>query len=188
MAKKKNIPVPDPNKLQWKLESISIAKLQEFHKNPRILTKKAYSDLKNSIDKFGLIDKPIITHDFKLIGGHQRCKILQDEGEIEVECWVPNRELTEKEVEELNIRMNKNTGEWDFDVLANEWDTDDLALWGWSDKELGIDAEEEKSPDETDLDVDQKPILEIECDSAEEQKELYEEFTQRGLQCRLLNL
>ena len=55
-------------------------------------------------------------------------------------CWVPSRLLTQKEVEELNIRLNKNGGEFDFDMLANEWNIDDLAQWGFSHEELGIDS------------------------------------------------
>jgi hypothetical protein len=146
---------PSPkNKLKWNLESISIEKLQGFHKNPRLLTNKAYSDLKASLEKFGLIDKPVITHDYTIIGGHQRCKILHDEGETEVECWVPNRKLTDKEVEELNIRLNKNTGEWDFDILANQWETDELYQYGFVEKDFfsaigadNIDAEDVEGED-----------------------------------------
>jgi len=49
--------------------------------------------------------------------------------------------LSEKEVEELNIRLNKNTGSWDFDVLANEFELPDLVEWGFEPFELGINNE-----------------------------------------------
>jgi len=44
--------------------------------------------------------------------------------------------LSEKEVEELNIRLNKNTGSWDFDILANEFELPDLFEWGFSESNL----------------------------------------------------
>ncbi len=46
--------------------------------------------------------------------------------------------LDNVEVEELNIRLNKNTGDWDFDVLGNEWEITDLIKWGFEPHELGI--------------------------------------------------
>jgi hypothetical protein len=46
--------------------------------------------------------------------------------------------LDEKEVEELNIRLNKNVGEWDFDTLGNEFETSDLLEWGFTEFQLGI--------------------------------------------------
>ena len=61
-----------------------------------------------------------------------------------MECWYPSRELDEKEVEELNIRLNKNTGDWDFDVLANEFEMGDLLDWGFTEIDLGLYPEDEE--------------------------------------------
>jgi DNA modification methylase len=127
------------SKISWTLKKIKLADLKDYGKNPRSLNEKQKNDLKKSLDKFGLIDKPIVNTDNVIIGGHQRVHVLQDTSEKEIECWFPDRTLKEKEVEELNIRLNKNTGEWDFDILANEWEVDDLCLWGFSNSELGID-------------------------------------------------
>ena len=46
--------------------------------------------------------------------------------------------LTDKEVEELNIRLNKNTGNWDFDALANRFEVPDLLEWGFDERELQL--------------------------------------------------
>ena len=54
----------------------------------------------------------------------------------EIECYVPNRTLDEKEVIELNIRLNQNQGEWDFDILANEFDFENLMEWGFDPVDL----------------------------------------------------
>ena len=129
-------------KITWQLKTYKLADLTDYFKNPRHITETEFKQLKKSLDTFGLIDKPIINADAAntIIGGHQRKHVLEANGETECECWVPDRELTEREVEELNIRLNKNTGDWDFDVLANEWNQEDLLDWGFSEFELGLDG------------------------------------------------
>ena len=139
--------------MKWNLVNKNICDLKEHPKNPRVLSKDQANHLKKSLDTFGLIDKPIINVDNTIIGGHQRLKVLLGLGYKEVECWVPENPLTDKEVEELNIRLNKNTGEFDFDILANEWDEIDLFEWGFTTEELGIEpigvvSEEEKDEEE----------------------------------------
>jgi len=47
---------------------------------------------------------------------------------------VPETKLSDRDVEELNIRLNRNTGEWDWDILANEWEVEDLQEWGFDDE------------------------------------------------------
>ena len=128
------------SKINWTLRSFQLDELTDYYKNPRSLSEKEFKQLKTSLDKFGMIDKPIVNADsaHTIIGGHQRKHVLEASGVKECECWIPDRELSDKEVEELNIRLNKNTGQWDFDVLANEFQLDDLLDWGFSEKELGI--------------------------------------------------
>ncbi len=130
--------------IQWKLKTFQVKNLKDYSKNPRKLSKHQYEHLKTSIEKFGLIDKPIVTEDGLLIGGHQRKRVLEKSGIKEVECYVPDRVLSDKEIEELNIRLNKNTGEWDFDILANQWEKPDLISWGFTETEI---------PTMTELDV-----------------------------------
>ena len=127
-------------KITWQLKTYKLADLTDYFKNPRHITETEFKQLKKSLDTFGLIDKPIINADAAntIIGGHQRKHVLEASGVKEIECWIPDRELSDKEVEELNIRLNKNTGQWDFDVLANEFELDDLLDWGFSEMEFGI--------------------------------------------------
>ena len=122
--------------IEWKLKLFYIEELKEWEHNPRILSKHDYKHLKISLEKFGLIDKPILNHDLTLIGGHQRIKILKDNGLKKIECWYPSRELSQEEFKELNIRLNKNTGEFDFDLLSNIFDTNQLLAFGFEEKEL----------------------------------------------------
>lgn len=128
--------------IQWHIEKRSIKSLKPHPKNPRKLSKHDSDHLKKSLEKFGLIDKPIITKEGMIIGGHQRLAVLKGLGHKEVECYVPDQKIEDKDIEELNIRLNRNLGEWDYDILANQWETQDLINWGFTPEEMMIPSEE----------------------------------------------
>lgn len=134
----------------WHLEVREIEELIPHARNARTLTKDQAKHLSTSMSKFGVIDKPIINAGGQLIGGHQRVQVLKKMGETHVECWVCDDELSEDEIDELNIRLNKNTGEWDWDKLANEWESTDLFDWGFTEKELQFTPIEEIEATEED--------------------------------------
>lgn len=129
-------------KLSWNICKKEIKDLIFYRKNPRKLSKKNAAQIKKSLDKFGLCQPIIINLDGTIIGGHQRVALLRDSGKRLIECYQPNRMLEEKEVEELNIRLNRNSGEFDFDILANEWEFDDLIEWGFDNKDFELHPEE----------------------------------------------
>lgn len=133
---------------RWRIEKRNINDLINHPKNPRKLSIDDERQLAKSIDKFGLIDLPVINHDNRVIGGHQRLRILQDMLVTTVDCWVPDgSELTDDEIDELNIRLNRNQGEWDWDILANEWEVNDLLDWGFSSEEIeGKEDKKKKNP------------------------------------------
>ena len=106
--------------------------------NPRQLSNDQFKQIKDSITRFGIVD-PIIVNSNKdrkniIIGGHQRVKVALEMGIDSVPCHFID--LTRDKERELNIRLNKNTGEWDWDVLAGAFDVDELIEWGFSDDEL----------------------------------------------------
>ena len=150
-------------KINWTLRNFNLADLTDYYKNPRSLSEKEFKQLKTSLDKFGMIDKPIVNLDAgnTIIGGHQRKHVLDASGVKECECWVPDRELTEREVEELNIRLNKNTGSWDFDVLANEFELDDLLEWGFDKGELDLDLWADEAPEDVEPQIDKAEELRV---------------------------
>ena len=112
--------------------------------NPRQLSEDEYKNLKESIEKFGLVDPIIINKNKKreniIIGGHQRVKVARTMNIKKVPCV--ELDLTLEQERELNIRLNKNTGTWDWDILANMFDVDELLEWGFKDFELKIDYKE----------------------------------------------
>ena len=106
--------------------------------NPRQLTKEQYQTLKDSISRCGLVD-PIIVNKNKerkniIIGGHQRVKVAMDMGIAKVP--VVELDLTYDKERELNVRLNKNTGEWNWDELANAFDIAELTEWGFNESQL----------------------------------------------------
>lgn len=123
-----------------KIVSKAVSELTPADYNPRQMTKEQAADLRSSIQKFGLIDPLIVnTHPDRyniLVGGHMRLQIAKELGLKEVPCV--EVQLTEAEEKQLNIRLNKNTGEWDWDALANHFDADDLLDLGFKDWELGL--------------------------------------------------
>ena len=77
-----------------------------------------YEKLKRSIQEFGYVE-PVIWNKRTgtVVGGHQRLKVMKDLGYEEVDCVVVD--LDEKKEKALNIALNKISGEWDNDLLAN---------------------------------------------------------------------
>jgi DNA modification methylase len=106
--------------------------------NPRKMSESERLDLEDSIKEFGTVVPVILnigTRENVLIGGHQRASIYADLDIEEIDVMVPNRELTETEEKTLNLRLNKNLGSWDEDLLK-AIDMDLLLEVGFGDDEL----------------------------------------------------
>ena len=124
--------------MKWSNQTRKVAELVPAEYNPRRLTKDQAENLKKSIQKFGEVDPVVINANNHVIGGHQRLKIYADLGIQEIDVRVPDVPLSEAEEKELNVRLNKNLGEWDWDTLANNFDNADLLDWGFTEKDLGL--------------------------------------------------
>jgi DNA modification methylase len=111
------------------IEKKKISDLIPAPYNPRQSTAKQEKHLKESLEKFGLVE-PIIFNKQTgwIVGGHFRVRELIKLGVKEVECVIVD--LNEEDEMELNIRLNANTGGWDWDTLANDWEVVDLEAWG----------------------------------------------------------
>ena len=121
--------------LEWTTEKRKISELIPYQGNPRQLTEKQAKDLSVSLERFNLADPIVINTDNTIIGGHQRISILKQAGDLTVDVRVPSRTLTKDELLELNLRLNRNQGQWDFDLLAN-LDEELLTSVGFESKEL----------------------------------------------------
>ena len=167
-----------------KIKDIELSKLKPATYNPRQITKKQVKHLKESIEKFGIIDPLIINSDHTIIGGHQRFAILNEaskrvdwEDPPKVPCVI--LDLSKEDERELNIRLNKSGGEWDMDILANEFDIEELKEWGFKDIEFGfnIDKIEEDKEDEYVITIKESNIAKA--------NQLFKELDERGLDVKI---
>lgn len=118
--------------IAWTTETRRIADLVPFNHNPRRLSEQQRANLQASLRKFGLADPIIVNRDGTVIGGHQRLKLLAAAGIKKVDVRVPDRDLSPAELAELNLRLNKNTGEWDYALLAEHFPEELLAEVGFT--------------------------------------------------------
>jgi len=132
--------------IKWKFEKRSIDDLTDNVDNPRRLSKKRAEELKSSLGKFGLCQPIVIQPDGRIIGGHQRLKTLRALGIDEVATAIPSRALSKREFEELTIGLNKISGEFDMDMLANRWEPDVLMSSGFTEEELHTDIIPKEKP------------------------------------------
>jgi DNA modification methylase len=153
-------------KLKWHTEQRKVSELIIWDKNPHVMTDTEKGNLSKSLDKFDYVEVVIINTDNRLIGGHQRRNDFIAKGKQDelIDVRVPNRKLTEKEFEELAIRLNKNRGHDDEALLKQFFDADDLKDWGFDEQELNdiFDIEAEIKEDNFNLEEElakiEKPV------------------------------
>jgi hypothetical protein len=175
-----------------------ISKLINAEYNPRVLKEHQFKQLKDSIERFGIVD-PILVNVNKdrkgiIIGGHQRAYVCEKLGMKKIPAV--ELDLTLEQEKELNIRLNKNTGEWDFESLANYFDQNELIDWGFQDYEFGTveghDSDDEGySPPDGVFDDDGVGYSEqygviIKCVSEREQEEIFKRLTGEGFECKIV--
>ena len=142
--------------LNWTSKTIQISELKEYEHNPRRIGQKEFEKLVISIKEDGYHQRIIVNQDNVIIGGHQRKKALLEAGLKEtdtVEVLIPDRKLTQEELDRINIRDNLSFGEYDFDILANRFNVETLVDFGLpGDMLVGFDddnllADSEDSPE-----------------------------------------
>jgi DNA modification methylase len=124
--------------ITWTTARRNVKDLLPAGYNPRKMSENERRDLEDSIKEFGTVVPVILnigTRENVLVGGHQRAAIYADLGIEEIDVMVPSRELSELEEKTLNLRLNKNLGSWDEDLLK-AMDMDLLLEVGFGDDEL----------------------------------------------------
>lgn len=119
--------------ITWQEASIKLSQLKEYADNPRKISKEMLDKLAAHIKEDGYHQRIIVDSDYTIIGGHQRKKALYMAGfddETEIEVLMPSRKLTLAEVDRLNIRDNLAFGEYDFDLLTERFDQEELLSFG----------------------------------------------------------
>jgi ParB-like chromosome segregation protein Spo0J len=121
------------NRFYYSLKKlISILLVKENPDNPRFIKDSKFKKLVKSIKAFPemLEKRPIVVDEnMVVLGGNMRLKACKSAGLFEV--WIDIAQgWTEEQKQEFIVKDNVGFGEWDWDILANEWDVQKLVEWG----------------------------------------------------------
>jgi len=129
-----------------KANKIKISEVKLNPSNPRLIKDDKFKKLVQSIKDFPemLEIRPIVVNkEMIILGGNMRYKACKEAGLKEIPVIIADN-LTEEQQREFLIKDNTSGGEWDFEILANEWNVDQLEDWGLDIPELkAIDDSEE---------------------------------------------
>jgi hypothetical protein len=113
------------------MERIKISKIKANPNNPRVIRDNKFKKLVQSIEDFPemLEARPIVVNpDMVVLGGNMRLKALKEAGVKEAPVYIASWD--EVKQKQFIIKDNIGFGEWDWDMLANEWDEEELGDWG----------------------------------------------------------
>lgn len=147
MSKSKKMPAVG---LVWTEKTMKLEDLRPHERNPRKITAEQLAKLKASIQQDGFHQRLLVTPDGRVIGGHQRLKVLAELGYTEVQTLMPNRDLTEDEYKRLNVRDNLIAGDWDAEILLEDFTAEELSDFGLPDNLIPHDDSIDLQPDDTD--------------------------------------
>jgi hypothetical protein len=111
---------------------VKIAEIKSNPNNPRLVKDDKFKKLVKSIQEFPeMLDiRPIVVNDDMIVlGGNMRLKACKEAGLKEIPILKASQ-LTEEQQREFIIKDNVGYGEWDWDMIANEWDENELNEWG----------------------------------------------------------
>lgn len=165
-----------------KSKNVKISEVKINPNNPRLIKDDKFKKLVNSIKEFPqmLEIRPIVVNkDMIVLGGNMRLKACQEAGLKEVPVIIADN-LSEEQQREFLIKDNVSGGEWDWDILANEWDGEQLEDWGL-DLKFSTDEVEEELPEEQTYIPTFK--FEVECTTEAQKNKLMAELLLKGYSC-----
>lgn len=167
-----------------KIQKVKITAIKSNPNNPRLIKDDKFHKLVKSIKEFPqmLELRPIVVNDeMVILGGNMRHKACIEAGLKEVTI-VKASDLTEQQQKEFIIKDNVGFGEWDWDVLANEWNTEELIEWGLDIPNFNNDENLiAKEPE-----INQKWFLNIEFENENKCEEWYNKLINEGLICKII--
>jgi len=114
------------------IKNVKLSEVKSNPNNPRIIKDDKFTKLVKSIKEFPkmLEIRPIVVNaDMIVLGGNMRLKACKEAGLKEVPV-IFAQDLTEEEQKQFIIKDNVGYGEWDWDMIANEWDAEQIEEWG----------------------------------------------------------
>jgi ParB-like chromosome segregation protein Spo0J len=167
------------------IQTVKLSEVKPNPTNPRFIKDEKFKKLVQSIKEFPqmLHIRPIVVNaDMIVLGGNMRLKACQEAGLKEIPIIQAN-DLTEQQQKEFIIKDNVGFGEWDWDNLANEWDTEELAEWGL---DVPVYNQDHDSIEPSGYDTTTQWFLNISFDSEEECQEWYDKLISEGLICKIV--
>lgn len=169
--------------------SIRLSTIKENSQNPRIIKDQKFDQLVQSLKDFPemMTLRPIVVDENNIaLGGNMRLKALQKLGYKTIpEVWIKKaKDLTEEQKKEFIIKDNVGFGEWDWDMIANEWDQQQVTEWGLNIPGWGHETEQKDLSDSENTDYK----IEVICKNEEDQEKAYNFLLKKGYECRLLTL
>ena len=138
---------------------VNISEVKTNKDNPRFIKDEKFNKLVKSIKEFPEMLKlrPIVVNsDMVVLGGNMRLKACKEAGLKEVHILKADK-LTEAQQREFIVKDNVGFGQWDWEVLANKWDTEQLEDWGM--EIVGFDADADEFGEDFSLpDGDKEPF------------------------------
>jgi ParB-like chromosome segregation protein Spo0J len=168
------------------IEWVKTTDIHANENNPRILKDDKFKKLVQSIKDFPemLEIRPIVVNnEMMVLGGNMRLKAIQEIGLKEIPI-IKAENLTEEQEREFLIKDNVGFGEWDWDALANDWNPEELDLWGLEVPKI-IDSVE---PDDLSDKIESSFRIEIICKDEQSQEQAYIKLIEEGYECRILTL
>jgi site-specific DNA-methyltransferase (adenine-specific) len=151
---------------------IKLTTIKSNPNNPRVIRDEKFKKLVKSIEEFPkmmALRPMVVNEDMVVLGGNMRLKALKELGYKEVpNDWVKSaKDLTEDEIRRFIIADNVGFGEHDWEMLANEWDVEELSDWGLDipgfeiAEELEAEEDDFEVPDEITTDIVLGDLIEI---------------------------
>jgi ParB-like chromosome segregation protein Spo0J len=162
-----------------------INKIKSNPNNPRVIKDDKFKKLVQSLKdlpEMAQVRPIVVNQDMIVLGGNMRLKAMKEAGWKEAPVAVVDWD--EDKQRQFIIKDNVGFGEWDWDMLANEWDAESLGEWGL---DVPIIMEEAEI---NDLSEQLEPTfkIEISCRDEEHQEKVYNKLIGEGHECRLLTL
>jgi len=128
----------DNKPLIWQIEYRRVDSLIEHKRNPRTITEKNFSTLKDRILSQGFRTPPSLDNDGIILAGHQRIRALIDigMGYVEIPVSVPPMKITKALEKEIIAADNISWGDYDFEMLGNDYDLEELEGYGFTEAQL----------------------------------------------------
>lgn len=171
-------------------QQVKIGDVKPNPNNPRFIKDSDFKKLVSSIKGFPKMLKvrPIVVDEnMMVLGGNMRLEACKAAGLKEV--WIDDAEdWTEEEKREFIIKDNSNYGQWDFDILGNEWSNEQLVEWGVDVPDYFSDSDDDdfgNFDDDGIANKNQYGVI-VMCDSEGTQESVFNDLTKMGFNCKIV--